>query len=265
MSPTVVKSRPKETPEEKKSRVLKIIGILDRTYPDTRLALNFTTPLELLIALILAAQCTDERVNQVTATLFKKYRAPKDWAGLDRDRLEAEIRSTGFYRNKAKSHQPALPLPRASEDRDRPAREGQAHVMISEGKRAGSARSLFCSLAGHGDEGDGEECGLLKTRLAAPDQHQALGVLLAKGQDQPPAEGELIQERLRDVVRCGGDEDRVVGGVLRPTLIAVAGPHLHVRVAQLLQLLSGLVCQRLHDLDGEHIAHEFGQDRRLVA
>ena len=105
MSPTVVKPRHKETPEDKKSRVLKIIGIMDRTYPDTRLALNFTTPLELLIALILAAQCTDERVNQVTATLFKKYRTPKDWAGLDRDTLEAEIRSTGFYRNKAKSIQ----------------------------------------------------------------------------------------------------------------------------------------------------------------
>jgi len=99
------KSLPKETPEEKTRRVQKIIGVLDRTYPDTRLALNFTTPLELLIALILAAQCTDERVNQVTATLFKKYRIPQDWAGLDRDMLEAEIRSTGFYRNKAKAIQ----------------------------------------------------------------------------------------------------------------------------------------------------------------
>ena len=105
MSPTIVKSCPKETPEEKKSRVLKIIGILDRTYPDTRLALNFTTPLELLIALILAAQCTDERVNQVTATLFKKNRTPQDWAGLPRSTLEAEIRSTGFFRNKAKAVQ----------------------------------------------------------------------------------------------------------------------------------------------------------------
>src|SRR5437667_9164152 len=102
MSPTIVKSCPKETPEEKKSRVLKIIGILDRTYPDTKLALNFTTPLALLIGLILAAQCTDERVNQVTATLFKKYRTPKDWAGLDRDTLEPEIRSTRYYRNTAK-------------------------------------------------------------------------------------------------------------------------------------------------------------------
>src|SRR2546428_11314183 len=89
----------------------------------------------------------------------------------------------------------------------------------------GSERTLsFFSLAGHGDEGDGEECGLLKTRLGAPDQHQALGVLLAQGQDQPPAAGELIQERLRDVVRCGGGGYRVVGGVVRPTPRAVARP-----------------------------------------
>ena len=62
----------------------------------------------------------------------------------------------------------------------------------------GPGRTLsFFSLAGHGDEGDGEECGVLKTRVGAPDQHQALGVLLTQGQDQSPAEGELIQERLR--------------------------------------------------------------------
>jgi endonuclease-3 len=94
-----------ETPEEMKRRVQKIFQFLDRAYPDTRLALNFTTPLELLIALILAAQCTDERVNQVTAGLFKTYRTPQDWASLDRSTLEAAIRSTGFYRNKAKAIQ----------------------------------------------------------------------------------------------------------------------------------------------------------------
>src|SRR5438093_13424249 len=94
---------------------------------------------------------------------------------------------------------------------------------------------FLLSCAGDGDEGDGEECGVLKTRVGTPDQHQALGVLLAQRQDQPPAKGELIQERLRDVVRCGGDDDRIVGGVLRPALIAVAGPHLHIRVAEPLQ------------------------------
>src|SRR5436309_16023703 len=105
MSPTVVKLRHKETPEDKKSRVLKIIGILDRTYPDARLALDFTTPLELLIALILAAQCTDERVNRVTPMLFRKYRTAKDWMNTDRVELEQEIHTTGFYRQKAASIQ----------------------------------------------------------------------------------------------------------------------------------------------------------------
>jgi len=99
------KARGRESPEEKRRRVLEVIRILVRTYPGVTLALNFTTPLELLIALILAAQCTDERVNQVTASLFRKYRTPQDWAGADRTVLEEEIRSTGFYRNKAKAIQ----------------------------------------------------------------------------------------------------------------------------------------------------------------
>ena len=78
MKASTKNSLPKETPEDKNRRVQTIIQILDQTYPTTTLALNFTTPLELLIALILAAQCTDARVNQVTATLFKKYRTPED-------------------------------------------------------------------------------------------------------------------------------------------------------------------------------------------
>jgi endonuclease III len=95
----------KETPEERRRRVQEIIQILDSTYPGVMLALKFTTPAELLIALILAAQCTDERVNQVTAPLFNKYRTPGDWAAADRATLESEIRPTGFYRNKAKAIQ----------------------------------------------------------------------------------------------------------------------------------------------------------------
>ncbi|MEE9521979.1 MAG: endonuclease III [candidate division NC10 bacterium] len=94
-----------ETPEKKRTRIQEIMQVLDRTYPGVGLALNFTTSAELLIALILAAQCTDERVNQVTANLFKKYRVPRDWAAADRATLEAEIRPTGFYRNKAKAVQ----------------------------------------------------------------------------------------------------------------------------------------------------------------
>jgi endonuclease-3 len=94
-----------ESPQAKSRRVIEVIRILVRSYPGVRLALNFTTPLELLIALILAAQCTDERVNQVTSGLFRKYRTPEDWAGANRTVLEGEIRSTGFYRNKAKAIQ----------------------------------------------------------------------------------------------------------------------------------------------------------------
>ena len=98
-------SRRGETPEQKVRRVQKVIHILNRTHPGVRIALNFTTPLELLIALILAAQCTDERVNQVTATLFKKYRTAQDWAGAAPATLETEVRPTGFFRNKTKSIQ----------------------------------------------------------------------------------------------------------------------------------------------------------------
>jgi endonuclease III len=95
----------KETPGKRRRRVQEIIQILDSNYPGVTLALKFKTPVELLVALILAAQCTDERVNQVTAPLFKKYRTPSDWAAADRATLEGEIRPTGFYRNKAKAIQ----------------------------------------------------------------------------------------------------------------------------------------------------------------
>ena len=85
----------------RQTRAKAIIKILKKTYPGARLALDFNTPLELLIALILAAQCTDERVNRVTPMLFRKYRSAKDWARADRRVLEEEIHSTGFFRQKA--------------------------------------------------------------------------------------------------------------------------------------------------------------------
>ncbi|MDX1411014.1 MAG: endonuclease III [Nitrospirales bacterium] len=91
--------------EAKKRRVREIIHILDHFYPDTRLALNFSNPLELLIALILAAQCTDDLVNKVTAKLFNKYRTPQKWVDLDRNALEQEIRPITFFRNKSKAIQ----------------------------------------------------------------------------------------------------------------------------------------------------------------
>ena len=81
----------------------KVLDILQKEYPDARVTLDFKNPLQLLMATILAAQCTDERVNLVTKNLFKKYRQASDYARADLKTLEGEIRSTGFFRNKAKS------------------------------------------------------------------------------------------------------------------------------------------------------------------
>ncbi|MFQ6069613.1 MAG: endonuclease III [Candidatus Aminicenantales bacterium] len=86
-----------------KQRIGEIINILRHTYPNSRTALEFETPLQILIATILAAQCTDERVNQITPSLFKKYPTAADFARADQRELEEEIRPTGFFRNKAKS------------------------------------------------------------------------------------------------------------------------------------------------------------------
>jgi endonuclease-3 len=86
-----------------KETAVRVLDILEKEYPDARGTLDFKTPLQLLIATILAAQCTDERVNLVTKDLFKKYRTAQDYARADAGKFEAEIRSTGFYHNKARS------------------------------------------------------------------------------------------------------------------------------------------------------------------
>jgi endonuclease-3 len=86
-----------------KDRVVKIIGILEREYPHSRTALAFEIPLQILIATILSAQCTDERVNRLTPALFRKYPDAEAFAKADRAELEKDIRPTGFFRNKAKS------------------------------------------------------------------------------------------------------------------------------------------------------------------
>jgi endonuclease III len=88
-----------------RKRVKAIMIILSKEIPDSKIALKFSNPFELLIATILSAQCTDIKVNQVTVDLFKKYHSPKDYAESDLTKLEGEIRPTGFYRNKAKSIQ----------------------------------------------------------------------------------------------------------------------------------------------------------------
>src|SRR5580700_8387352 len=94
---------PLESAAQKRARAGKIIAALRQTYPDAHCELNYSNPLELLIATILSAQCTDKRVNLVTAELFKKYRSAKDFAAADISALEQDIRSTGFYKNKAKN------------------------------------------------------------------------------------------------------------------------------------------------------------------
>ena len=83
--------------------VVKVLDILRKEYPDARVTLDFKDPLQLLVATILAAQCTDERVNRVTKDLFKKYRTAADFSKADLHSLEEEIRSTGFFHNKAKN------------------------------------------------------------------------------------------------------------------------------------------------------------------
>lgn len=89
--------------EERRRRVAKILPILKKTYPAARCSLDHHNALELLVATILSAQCTDERVNIVTKTLFKKYRSAADYAKAPEVELEKDIQSTGFFRNKAKS------------------------------------------------------------------------------------------------------------------------------------------------------------------
>jgi endonuclease-3 len=100
-------SSSKESPAALARRVQAICAALRATYPNAHCELNYSNPLELLIATILSAQCTDVRVNQVTATLFQKYRTAADYARVPQAELEKDIQSTGFYRNKARNIQAA--------------------------------------------------------------------------------------------------------------------------------------------------------------
>jgi len=99
-----------ETTPARKTRVRQIVKYLKQEYPDARCSLDHGNALELLVATILSAQCTDERVNIVTSSLFRKYRTWEDYASAPASELEADIRPTGFFRNKAKSIQGACRL-----------------------------------------------------------------------------------------------------------------------------------------------------------
>ena len=94
---------PRETQPAKIARLKKIIAALDRTYPEAHCELHHADPLQLLVATILSAQCTDKRVNLVTKALFKKYRSAADYANAPLAELEQAVKTTGFFRNKAKN------------------------------------------------------------------------------------------------------------------------------------------------------------------
>jgi endonuclease-3 len=96
---------PRESNAAKFARTQKILSALKRVYPDAHCELNFSNPLQLLVATILSAQCTDKRVNLVTAALFKKYKTGKDFAAAPLAEIEEAVKSTGFFRNKAKNLQ----------------------------------------------------------------------------------------------------------------------------------------------------------------
>ena len=93
----------RESLQRRQARAAAILRRLKKEYPDAKCELDWSTPLELAVATILSAQCTDKRVNLVTPALFKKYRAAKDWAAAPQATLEKEFHSTGFFRNKAKN------------------------------------------------------------------------------------------------------------------------------------------------------------------
>src|SRR5207247_8596588 len=97
----------RESKSQRKERTEKIIKLFKRAYPDARCALNHSNAFELLITTILSAQCTDERVNIVTADLFRKYRGPRDYLKVPQSQLERDIHSTGFFRNKSQNIQAA--------------------------------------------------------------------------------------------------------------------------------------------------------------
>jgi endonuclease-3 len=100
----------RESPAARQARVRKIIAVLKRTHPDAKLALDFTTPLDLLVALILAAQARDDLVNLVTPNLFRKYRAAADYSGESEAALQQQVSRINFFRQKTRSIQKAAAM-----------------------------------------------------------------------------------------------------------------------------------------------------------
>jgi len=101
--PSPARKKGKESLEQRRARAAEILEILRKTYPDARCELNWSTPIELAVAAILSAQCTDRRVNELTPPLFARYRTAADWAAIPLPELETLIRPAGFFRNKARA------------------------------------------------------------------------------------------------------------------------------------------------------------------
>jgi endonuclease-3 len=126
---------PRETNAAKKERTMKIIAALQRTYPTAHCELNFSNPLQLLIATILSAQCTDKRVNIVTAEVFKKYHSAKEFAAADIAELENDIRSTGFYKNKARNIRACCTMLVEKTDGEVPRTMEELHALPGVGRK----------------------------------------------------------------------------------------------------------------------------------
>ncbi|MEK7174911.1 MAG: endonuclease III [Patescibacteria group bacterium] len=92
-----------ESLSDKKKRALKVLNFLKNKFPDAKIALKYNSPIQLLVAVILSAQCTDKKVNEVTENIFRKYKTAGDFANMTQKQLEKMIHSCGFYRNKAKN------------------------------------------------------------------------------------------------------------------------------------------------------------------
>jgi endonuclease-3 len=126
---------PRESTTDKFERTQKILSALKRVYPDAHCELNFSNPLQLLIATILSAQCTDKRVNLVTAELFKKYRRAQDFAAAPLAEIEAAVKSTGFFRNKAKNIQACCAALVERFDGEVPRTMDELHALAGVGRK----------------------------------------------------------------------------------------------------------------------------------
>lgn len=116
-------------------RAAAVCAILARTYPDAHCELDYTTPLELLVATILSAQCTDKRVNIVTAELFKKYKRAADYANAPLADLEEAVKTTGFFRNKAKNIQACCRALVEKHGGEVPRSMGELHALDGVGRK----------------------------------------------------------------------------------------------------------------------------------